>query len=50
MFGLDQRLVHGIDPEDDGAFFLSEPDWDDVEAVLSEKRTVSKEFLVENLK
>ena len=50
MFGLDQRLVHGIDPEDDGAFFLSEPDWDDVEAVLSEKRAVSKEFLVENLK
>ena len=50
MFGLDQRLVHGIDPEDDGEFFLSEPDWDDVEAVLSEKRAVSKEFLVENLK
>lgn len=50
MFGLDQRLVQGIDPEDDGEFFLSEPDWDRVEAVLSEKRAESKAFLVETLK
>lgn len=50
MFGLDQRLVQGIDPEDDGEFFLSEPDWASVEAVLNEKRAESKAFLVDNLK
>jgi polysaccharide pyruvyl transferase WcaK-like protein len=38
MFGLDQRLVHGIDPEDDGEFFLSEPDWAQVDVVLAQKR------------
>lgn len=50
LFGLDQRLVQGVDPDDDWAFFLSEPDWDSVEAVLNEKRAESKAFLVENLK
>ena len=45
MTGLDQRLVHGIDPEDDGEFFLSEPDWDMVDKVLNEKRAESLDFL-----
>jgi hypothetical protein len=50
MFGLDQRLVQGIDPEDDGEFFLSDPDWETVEAILAEKREECMEFLKNNLK
>lgn len=49
MFGLDQRLVHGIDPEDDGEFFLSEPDWDKVDEVMKEQRAVSSGFLEDAL-
>lgn len=50
MFGLDQRLVHGIDPEDDGEFFLSEPDWNHVDEVLKQKRQECEEFLKNSLK
>ena len=50
MFGLDQRLVHGIDPEDDGEFFLSQPDWDAVDEMLNEHKVSSIEFLKEALK
>jgi hypothetical protein len=50
MFGLDQRLVHGIDPEDDGEFFLSEPDWGHVDEVLREKLVQCEEFLKNALK
>ena len=50
MFGLDQRLVQGIDPEDDGEFFLSEPDWEHVESVLHERRLECIDFLKNNLK
>ena len=49
MFGLDMRLVHGIDPEDDGEFFLSEPDWASVDAVLETERMKSVRFLEEGL-
>lgn len=49
MFGLDLRLVHGIDPEDDGEFFMSEPDWEHVDAVLTERRAGCIEFLRGNL-
>ncbi len=49
MFGLDSRLVHGIDPEDDGEFFLSEPDWSAVDRILEEKRGESLAFLKKNL-
>lgn len=49
MFGLDQRLVHGIDPEDDGEFFLSEPDWAHVDAILYQRRAECLEFLRSNL-
>ncbi len=45
MFGLDARLVHGIDPEDDGEFFLSEPDWAAVDIILGEMRAKSMGFL-----
>lgn len=50
MFGLDSRLVHGIDPEDDGEFFLSDPDWEQVDMLLSERRKASIDFLMDNLK
>ena len=50
MFGLDQRLVHGIDPEDDGEFFLSQPDWIAVDAVLAEHRAAARRFLADALK
>lgn len=50
MFGLDQRLVHGIDPEDDGGFFLAQPDWDAVDAVLETQRAQSLSFLTSALK
>lgn len=49
MFGLDMRLVHGIDPEDDGEFFLSDIDWDQVDVVLQEKRGMSLDFLERSL-
>lgn len=50
MFGLDQRLVHGIDPDDDGEFFLSQPDWNAVDAVLEEQRAAARRFLADALK
>lgn len=50
MFGLDMRLVQGIDPEDDGEFFLSDPDWDAVDAVLENQRMKSVRFLEEGLR
>lgn len=49
IFGLDMRLVHGIDPEDDGGFFLSEIEWDHVGEVLQRERVKSKAFLSEAL-
>ena len=45
MFGLEMRLVHGVDPEDDGEFFLSEPDWEDIDRVMAGKRAESLDFL-----
>ena len=49
MFGLDMRLVHGIDPEDDGEYFMSEPDWAAVDAVLENERAKSLAFLKDSL-
>lgn len=49
-FGLEMRLVQGIDPEDDGEFFMSEPDWEAVDAVLEEERRRSFGFLEEALR
>lgn len=49
MFGLDMRLVHGIDPEDDGEYFLSEPDWGTIDGILEEKRMASMAFLKDSL-
>lgn len=50
MFGLGQRLVHGIDPEDDGEFFMTQPDWDAVDRILEEQKMASREFLENALK
>ena len=49
MFGLDMRLVHGIDPEDDGEFFMSDPDWSTIDRILEEKRNESMSFLKHSL-
>ena len=49
MFGLDMRLVQGIDPEDDGEFFLSDPDWASVDEILENERVKSVRFLQEGL-
>lgn len=49
MFGLDMRLVQGIDPEDDGEFFLSDPDWTSVDEILENERVKSVRFLQEGL-
>ena len=45
MFGLEMRLVHGIDPEDDGEFFLSDIDWEETDRILAERRALSLDFL-----
>lgn len=50
MFGLEQRLVHGIDPEDDGSFLLSEIDWETVDSVLENQREKSIKFIMDALK
>lgn len=49
MFGLDSRLVHGIDPEDDGETFLMQPDWDEVDRILEDRRADSRAFLCKYL-
>jgi hypothetical protein len=49
MLDLDMRLVHGIDPEDDGKYFLSQPDWSHVDSVLVEERIRSEAFLKKTL-
>ena len=50
VLGLDKRLVQGIYPEDDGEFFLSDPDWTAVDAVLENERIKSVSFLREGLR
>lgn len=49
-FDLDLRLVQGIDPEDDGEFFMSSPDWEKVDEKLSEMKGKSYDFLMNGLK
>ena len=50
VLGLDGRLVQGIDPEDDGEYWLAEPDWTAVDTVLDEQREKSMSFLQNVLK
>lgn len=49
-FGLEDRLVQGLDPEDDGEYYLSGIDWASVDEVLDEMRRTSIGFLKESLK
>lgn len=49
VFGLEGRLVHGIDPEDDGEYFLSDIDWEDVDEKLKAFREHSVKFLLDAL-
>lgn len=50
MFGLESRLVHGIDPDDDGQTFLEQPDWDMVDRILEKERGCSHRFLEDSFK
>ena len=48
-FGLDMRLVHGIDPEDNLDWLLADPDWETVDEILQAERSKAKRFLVDSL-
>lgn len=50
LFSLDDRYVHGLDPDDDGEYYLSGIDWDSVDCKLDQMRKVSMEFLRKSLK
>lgn len=50
MFGLEDRLVQGVDPEDDGEYYISGIDWNHVDAVLEEWRRRSIDFLKKSLR
>ena len=47
---LDGRIVHGIDPEDDGEYYLAPIDWDEVDARLASMKEQSMGFLSNALK
>lgn len=49
IFGLESRLVEGIDPDDDGEGWLMEIDWDNVDAILEQWRAKSLSFLSDAL-
>lgn len=50
MFGLEDRLVQGIDPEDDGEYYISGIDWNKVDSILEEYRAMSMSFLKKSLR
>ena len=43
--GLENRLVQGIDPDDDGEYWLEPIDWDDVDERLKSFRDKSMDYL-----
>lgn len=49
-FGLEDRIVQGIDPDDDGEYFLSGIDWTEADARLEAMREKSIGFLRAALK
>ena len=49
-FGLEDRIVQGIDPDDDGEYFLSGIDWTLADARLKAMREKSIGFLRAALK
>ena len=48
--GLDDRIVQGLDPDDDGEYYLSGIDWEAVDARLSSMKERSIDFLRNALK
>lgn len=50
LFSLDDRYVHGLDPDDDGEYYLSGIDWESVDCKLDRMRKTSMEFLRKSLK
>ena len=50
IFGLEDRLVQGIDPDDDGEYYISGIDWEHVDAVLNEHRERSLAFLKKHIR
>lgn len=48
--GLEDRIVQGLDPDDDGEYYLSGIDWDRVDAEVEEMRNKSIDFLMNALK
>lgn len=49
-FGLEDRLVQGLDPDDDGEYYLAGIDWEAVDGVLEGMRNSSLDFLKKSLK
>lgn len=49
-FGLEDRIVQGLDPDDDGEYYLTGIDWEDVDALLSHLKERSMDFLGNALK
>lgn len=45
IFGLEHRLVDGIDPDDDGQGWLMDFDWDGIDKILCSQRELSRDFL-----
>lgn len=50
LFGLESRMVHGMDPDDEPVYYLEGIDWEDVDTRLDRMRNLSMEFLNSALK
>lgn len=50
ILGLEDRIVQGIDPDDDGEYYISGIDWDKVDCRLEEMKIRSMDFLRSALK
>lgn len=49
-FQLEDRIVQGLDPDDDGEYYLADIDWDRIDARLEELKASSLSFLTNALK
>lgn len=45
LLGLEDRLVGGLDPDDDGEYYISAPDWESIDAAILSERKKSMDFL-----
>ena len=48
--GLEDRIVQGLDPDDEGEYYLAGIDWEGVDARLSQMKEISMDFLRNALK